>query len=85
VTDGLGGHSVARIRVALEGATHKTLASWREMKRRIAALTDVELALAMEFERMGRRRTEHLKLLDIEMRRRAGDVEDRKFKVETKL
>lgn len=74
--------SIRRIRAALEGATHKNLASWRGMKRRIAALTDAELREAMEFECMGARRTEHMKLLDIEMRRRAGNLSDRKFRVE---
>lgn len=78
----LGAASIARVRAALRGATHKTLKSWRGIRERIAALTDAELAEAMEFERMGSRRTEHLKLLDIETRKRAHDLSNRKFKVE---
>jgi hypothetical protein len=76
---------VARIRAALAPATHKTLKSWRGLKRAIAALTDADLAEAREFELLGRRRTEHLKLIDIEMRKRAGDYSDRRFKVEERI
>jgi hypothetical protein len=74
--------SAKRLRAALQPFTHKTLRSWREAKRRFAILSDAELTQALEFERLGKRRTEHLKLIDIELRRRRGDVEDRKFKVE---
>ena len=79
----MAGVSIAKIRAALAPATHKTLASWRGMKAAIARLNDQELAAAMEFERLGRRRTEHLKLIEIEMRWRSGVKGSRKFRVET--
>ncbi len=74
--------SLARIAAALAPFTHRTLSSWRRAKQRIAVLDSIELIQAVEFERLGKRRTEHLKLLDIEIRRRAGDAEDRRFVVE---
>lgn len=80
-----GVRSLARISAALAPATHKTQASWRGMRERIAVLTDSELAVALDLEKLGKRRTEHLKLLDNEQRRRAGETGARKFKVETKL
>jgi len=55
------------------------------MRTRIAALTDQELAEALEMEKLGKRRTEHLKLIDNEIRRRAGVKGSRRFQVEVKF
>jgi hypothetical protein len=78
----LGGEGIRRIRAALQAFSHKKVAAWRAAKRRMAALSPEELVRAMEFEKLGQRRTEHLKLLDIELRRRAGDTSARKFRAE---
>ncbi len=77
--------SITKIRAALAGATHKNLASWRAMRARIGALTSQELAEALELEKLGKRRTEHLKLLDNEIRRRRGNTQARMFRVETRF
>ena len=74
--------SLTRIRAALQAASHHSHADWQGIRDRIAALTDQELTMALEFERLGARRTEHLKLLDGEIRRRRGDTGARKFRVE---
>lgn len=66
--------SITRVRAALATAHHHTRASWMGMRTRIAALTNQELAEALELEKLGRRRTEHLKLIDNEIRRRHGDA-----------
>lgn len=79
------GVSITRIRAALAGATHRTLGSWRGMRARIRALTDQELREALELEKLGKRRTEHLKLIDNEIRRRHGDAGPRKFRLETRF
>jgi hypothetical protein len=55
------------------------------MRARIRALTDPELVEALELEKLGKRRTEHLKLIDNEIRRRSGDTGDRKFKVVARI
>ena len=76
--------SLAKIRAALAPATHKNLASWRGMRAAIRELTGPELLAALQLEKLGKRRTEHLKLIDNEIRRRAGDATPRKFRVEVK-
>jgi hypothetical protein len=72
---------VARIRAALRNCSHKTTGAWRALRARIRALSDEELTAARELEKLGKRRTEHLKLMDNERRRRQGDTADRTFKV----
>jgi len=79
------GRSITRIRAALAGAHHHTHASWAGMRTRIRALTNQELLEALELEKLGKRRTEHLKLIDNEIRRRHGDAGPRQFRVETRF
>jgi hypothetical protein len=55
------------------------------MRTRIRALTNQELLEALELEKLGKRRTEHLKLIDNEIRRRHGDAGPRQFRVETRF
>lgn len=47
--------------------------SWPKMKRRIAALTNAELAEAGRLERLGQRRENMLKALHAEHRLRTGE------------
>lgn len=63
--------SLGKIRRALE-RRDRTGEGWRAMRQRIAALTDEELAEAEAWERLGKRRTEALKALNAERRKRAG-------------
>ncbi len=87
---------LTKVRAALRrlGAT---ATAWRAMRARIAALTDEELAIAEEFERLGalnrapssptrgRPRQEVLKTIQAERRKRAGRTDDEPVRVEAHL
>ncbi len=75
--------AVERVRKALAGAHHHTLESWRAMRDGIRGLDDQELILALEFERLGKRRRAQMNALDAELRRRRGETADHRYRVET--
>jgi hypothetical protein len=64
--------NLAKIRAALCARKDESAASWRDVRRAVAALNDAELAEAEIFERDSRRRMEVLRMLEAEKRKRAG-------------
>ena len=64
----------------------KTTKNVPELKRRIGALSDRDLELAMKFERLNDRRYKTLKFLDIERKKRQGKGHKwARLKVEAKV